>query len=62
MRDQVLQGYVEGEAAGNRTEAGMLLDADLSTIRSVFDNIDQTYERINGFRVRLRALNSCDSG
>lgn len=53
MRDRVLEGYVEGEAAGTRTEAGVLLDADLSTIRSVFDNIDQTYERINGFRVRL---------
>lgn len=53
MRDQILEGYVEGEAAADRAEAGMLLDADLSTLRSVFDNIDQTYERINAFRVRL---------
>ena len=52
-RDQVLEGYVDGEAAANRTEAGSLLDADLSRIRGVFDNIDETYDRINVFRVRL---------
>jgi hypothetical protein len=55
VRDQVVEGYVEGEVASDVNAAGMILDADLSTIRVVFDNIDQTYERINGFRIRLEA-------
>lgn len=55
VRDQVVDGYVEGELAPDRVAAGYQLDQDLSTIRTVFDNIDQTFERINGFRIRLEA-------
>jgi hypothetical protein len=51
-RSQVIEGYVEGEVA-RRTEAGCQLDADLLTLRTVFDNIDSTYDRINAFRIRL---------
>lgn len=55
IRDQVVDGYVDGELAAEPITAGHRLDQDLSTIRTVFDNIDQTFERINGFRVRLEA-------
>jgi hypothetical protein len=46
---------MDGEIAASQDAAGQILDADLLTVRTVFDNIDQTYERINGFRVRLEA-------
>ncbi len=52
-RDQIVDGYVEGEVSSTRGEAGLQLDQDLFTIRNVFDNVDQTYERINVYRVRL---------
>jgi hypothetical protein len=52
-RDQIVDGYVEGEVSPTRGEAGLQLDQDLFTIRNVFDNVDQTYERINVYRVRL---------
>jgi hypothetical protein len=55
IRDLVVQGYVDGEVTSNSAAAGECLDADLSTIRLVFDNIDQTYERINSFRMRLES-------
>jgi hypothetical protein len=55
QRDDVLDGYIEGELAANRREAADLLDADLHSVRIVFDNIDQTYERINTFRIRLES-------
>ena len=55
QRDDVLDGYVEGELAASRREAADLLDADLHSVRIVFDNIDQTYDRINTFRIRLES-------
>jgi hypothetical protein len=55
LRDGVLEGYVDGELAKDRHEASDLLDADLHSLRIVFDNIDQTYDRINTFRSRLEA-------
>lgn len=55
IRDAVVDGYVEGELAPDAVAAGYRLDQDLSTIRTVFDNIDQTFERINTFRIRLEA-------
>ena len=54
-RDQVVDGYVQGELVSDRVAAGALLDHDLTTIRTVFDHIDQTYERINTFRIRLES-------
>ncbi|ACJ00836.1 Wadjet anti-phage system protein JetA family protein [Rhodospirillum centenum] len=53
LRDQIIDGYVEGEVSLTRSEAGLQLDQDLFTIRNVFDNVDQTYDRINVYRVRL---------
>jgi hypothetical protein len=55
LRDGVLEGYVEGELARDRRDASNLLDQDLHSVRIVFDNIDQTYDRINTFRSRLEA-------
>jgi hypothetical protein len=55
IRDQVVDGYIDGELAADRAAAGQTLDQDLFTVRTVFDNIDQTYERINGFRIRLES-------
>lgn len=52
-RDQIVDGYVEGEVSPTRSGAGLQLDQDLCTIRNVFGNVDQTYERINVYRVRL---------
>lgn len=52
-RDAIVDGYVEGEVSPTREQAGLRLDQDLFTIRNVFDTVDQTYERINVYRVRL---------
>lgn len=52
-RSLVVDGYLEAEIATSRAAAGLQLDSDLSTLRTVFDNIDGTYDRINTFRVRL---------
>lgn len=53
LRRPLLDGYVTGELASTDDDASHQLDANLFTLRSVFDSLDQTYERINAFRVRL---------
>lgn len=53
LRRLMVDGYVTGEICAERDDAGSQLDADLFTLRMVFDNIDQTYDRINTFRIRL---------
>lgn len=53
IRSIVIDGYIEAEIATTRAAAGLQLDIDLSILRTVFDNVDGTYERINAFRVRL---------
>mgnify|MGYP001806016690 CR=1 FL=1 len=53
LRRLLLDGYIGSELAPTTDEARALVDADLFTLRTVFDSLDQTYERINSFRVRL---------
>ncbi len=53
LRGLMIDGYVGAEICSKREAAGEQLNGDLFTLRMVFDNIDQTYERINAFRVRL---------
>lgn len=54
VRTLAIEGYVESEIAP-RAAAGQQLDADLLTLRTVFDSIDETYQRIDAFRIRLEA-------
>lgn len=53
LRRLLREGYCNGEITATAADAGAQIDADVFTLRMVFDSLDQSYERINAFRMRL---------